>query len=143
MGGDRHDRWRGAGWWLAADGAWYPPELAATSPASEPNGAALPEPPYLPFGLTDRRAHVAEVEPYTNWRATLSLVLAGAAVPCAFLAWFNLVLIGIAVWQARVARRHIAWSGGIERGTGLTTAAQLLALLALGLTIGLGWVVRG
>jgi Domain of unknown function (DUF4190) len=102
---------QGAGWWLASDGKWYPPQPIATQPPPPPPpiyspAAAYGVPPiYSPPTAPQR--------PFSG--------MAVAAFVLAFLFWPLGIVLG------HVARRKIRREG--ERGGGLALAALIISYI--------------
>lgn len=109
------DTSQGEGWWLASDGKWYPP---TASPAPTPTAAPYPQAAYNP----------AQALPTSN-EAIWSLVLGILSVTClGLIAGIPAVILG------NIAKKKIAASGGLIRGSGLATAGLVMGWVSIGLS---------
>jgi len=109
------DTSQGEGWWLASDGKWYPP---TASPAPAP-----PSPTYAPGAYNP-----AQALPTSN-EAIWSLVLGILSVTClGLIAGIPAVILG------NIAKKKIAASGGLIRGSGLATAGLVMGWVSIGLS---------
>jgi Domain of unknown function (DUF4190) len=107
---------QGAGWWIASDGKWYPPEL-------HPN--RMPPPPWgqYPKGPPS--------SPRTNALAIASLVL---SLTVFFIGPILAIIFGV------IARRQIRESRGTQTGDGLALAGLIIGIVGLSLSLVFGAV---
>ncbi len=145
----------GAGWWLASDGKWYPPDLAAApaatppstlpplvlppaSPQFAPTGAAVPSgqppspwgvgPPPYP-GPAPAPAGYPTPAPYPYVPGTVLPI--PKTSPMAVWALVLVILLGaigalVGIPLAFVTRSKIQKSGGALKGAGLALAALIV-----------------
>jgi len=151
----------GGGWWLASDGNWYPPEMAAPAPAPAqgspppllmppapartppPGASAPPGAPPGPWGPGAPPAPGAPggapVSPYPN---PYGQPYPGWAQPepktCALAVWalvLVIVLGGVGALvglpMAFAARAKIRRSDGALKGAGLALAAQIIGFIGI------------
>ncbi len=102
---------QGPGWWMAADGRWYPPDTAPPGWSSPAPGAAYVGPRT------------------TNKRARNSLILGIVAFFC-----FGVLLGPAAVVEGVKARREIA-NSAVEEGDGLALAGIICGAIAAVLSV--------
>jgi hypothetical protein len=147
------DTSQGAGWWLASDGKWYPPETwtgppraetltpeadpgpaagdaTAAGPASYPSQPTTPAPGYPPFQPTYQMSpNVAQ--PRTNGLAVASLVCACAGIVPFF---FGITCV-LGVIFGFVSRNQIKNSNGAQQGSGLALAGIIVGFSLIGIFI--------
>ena len=109
--------WSEAGWWLASDGNWYPPQLSSSAP---PPGYGHPPWSWPPVAALPRN----------NGLAIASLVCSLTAI----------LLVGlpaiIGVVFSFVARSQIRRSNGAQTGAGMALAGIIVGFVILA-----GWVL--
>jgi hypothetical protein len=105
-----------AGWWVASDGAWYPPELHPSRRSPQWGEG--------PKGPTS--------SPRTNGFAIASLVL---SLTVFFIGPILAIIFGV------IARRQIRESRGTQGGDGLALAGLIIGIVALSLSLVIGTVV--
>jgi hypothetical protein len=119
-----------AGWWLASDGRWYPPEQApgATAPPGPPgygpppgNGSA---PGYPTAGYY--------ANPYVQPAKTNGLAIASLVLGIIWIYWVGSIL---AVIFGFIALNQINRSQGREGGRGLAIAGIVLGFIGLGVIV--------
>lgn len=147
----------GPGWWLASDGRWYPPELAASPAAMPPPSAPPMGLPPLAFGSGQN----AQVQPGVVTTLPPGGMPPGAAgyrtpypgpIPhwpelpapktsrMALWALLLVILLGAVgalagIPMAFVARSRIRKSGGALKGSGLALAALIVGFTFIGLVL--------
>lgn len=127
----------GSNWWLASDGRWYPPELAA-QPAPPPTSYAQgPGSGY--FGVWPTTPYAAM--PYATYatRATNGLAVASLVLGILWIYWIGSVLALVFGYVAMIQIRQRS-----EGGYGLAVAGIVLGWVGMGigiLTLAIGLIV--
>ncbi len=105
----------GPGWWLAADGKYYPPEQAPGQPAPPP-------PQYT--------AYSPDSPPIMQATSTNGLAIASMVLGILWLYWIGSIL---ALVFGYVAKGQIDKSGGRQTGRGMAIAGIVLGWLGVGI----------
>ena len=117
----------GPNWWLASDGRWYPPELAAQSAPPPSSYAQVPGPGY--FGVWPTNPYAVPYATYAT-RATNGLAVASLVLGILWIYWIGSILALVFGYVAMIQIRERN-----QAGHGLAVAGIVLGWVGMGIGI--------
>jgi len=118
----------GPNWWLASDGRWYPPELAAQPTPPPSSYAQVPGPVY--FGVWPTNPYAAMPNATYATRATNGLAVASLVLGILWIYWIGSILALVFGYVAMIQIRERN-----QAGHGLAVAGIVLGWVGMGIGI--------
>ena len=124
MAVDMSDVSQGPGWWMAADGKWYPPAPPAPPPPPAFQAPGAP-PAYYPQATGPKNDGMSIAGLVCGISGLATLVLCGIGLIPAILG----VVFGV------IGMKKVDASGGALKGKGMALAGAICGAIAIGLFI--------
>ncbi|MCX6509539.1 MAG: DUF4190 domain-containing protein [Actinobacteria bacterium] len=127
------DSSQGPGWWMAADGKWYPP--APPAPPVPPAPPAPPAPPTFQAPGAPPAYYPQATGPKNDGMSIAGLVCGISGLATLVLCGIGLIPAILGVVFGIIGMKKVDASGGALKGRGMALAGAICGAVAIGLFV--------